>query len=170
MTNPLTRAGQGMLPSDCRNLSVIRSMASKSVRSATVGYIVSTWPRLSQTFVLNEIVALERLGVPLRIFSAKDPGGEPVHAEVAKVRAEVTYLSLGCRWKRVLWANLWLAHDLPGRYARTLLKALRYCRWGVVGAFSKPSTCRTCCVENPSLICMLTSQQPRRWLPCSLTS
>ena len=110
-------------------------MASKSVRSATVGYIVSTWPRLSQTFVLNEIVALERLGVPLRIFSAKDPGGEPVHAEVAKVRAEVTYLSLGCRWKRVLWANLWLAHDLPGRYARTLLKALRYCRWGVVRRF-----------------------------------
>src|SRR5213592_4897547 len=28
----------------------------------TIGYVVSTWPRLSQTFVLNEILALEHEG------------------------------------------------------------------------------------------------------------
>lgn len=104
-------------------------------KSPTVGYIVSTWPRLSQTFVLSEVIALERMGLPLRIFSAKDPGGEPVHARVSQVRAEVTYLSLGRQWKPVLLANLCLAHDLPGRYCRTLLQALRYCRWGVVRRF-----------------------------------
>ncbi len=26
-------------------------------RRPTIGYVVSTWPRLSQTFVLNEILA-----------------------------------------------------------------------------------------------------------------
>src|SRR2546426_46249 len=59
----------------------------------TIGYVVSTWPRLSQTVVLTEILALERRGLPVRIFSIKDPRGEPVHAKLAKVRAPVAYLS-----------------------------------------------------------------------------
>ena len=56
---------------------------TRSERLPTVGYVVSTWPRLSQTFVLREILAVERLGVPVRIFSAKDPDGEPSHGDVA---------------------------------------------------------------------------------------
>ncbi len=39
----------------------------------TVGYILSAWPRLSETFILNEVVAVERLGCRLRIFSIKNP-------------------------------------------------------------------------------------------------
>jgi glycosyltransferase involved in cell wall biosynthesis len=105
----------------------------------TIGYVVSTWPRLSQTFVLNEVLALERLGLRLRIFSGKDPGDEPVHADVAQVRADVAYLSFRRHWKPSLRANVRLACDLPGRYARTLLAAirfaLRYRRWGVVRRF-----------------------------------
>ena len=54
---------------------------TRSERLPTVGYVVSTWPRLSQTFVLREILAVERLGVPVRIFSAKDPDGEPSHGD-----------------------------------------------------------------------------------------
>src|SRR5215470_18881948 len=73
---------------------------------AKLGYIVSTWPRLSQTFVLSEVLALERQKVPLRIFSAKDPGGEPIHADVGQVRAEVIYLSLKRHRRAALLANL----------------------------------------------------------------
>ena len=40
-----------------------------SERPPSVGYVVSTWPPLSQTFVLREILAVERLGVSVRIFS-----------------------------------------------------------------------------------------------------
>ena len=105
------------------------------VKSApTVGYVVSTWPRLSQTFVLTEVVALERTGVPLRIFSVKDPGGEPVHAKVAQVRASVTYLSFR-RWKRIALANLQFAAHRPVRYARMLMQALAYGRKGVLRHF-----------------------------------
>ena len=50
---------------------------SKAEGTTTAGYIVTTWPRLSQTFVLNEILTLEERGQHLRIFSLKDPGGEP---------------------------------------------------------------------------------------------
>lgn len=59
----------------------------------TIGIIVSTWPRLSQTFVLREILGLERLGLRLRIFSVKVPTDEPVNGEVSQVRAPVTYLA-----------------------------------------------------------------------------
>lgn len=110
-------------------------MEAQSHRNPTIGYIVSTWPRLSQTFVLTEVLALERRGLSLRIFSLKDPSGEPIHAKLAKVRAEVTYLSLRRHWKRIVRANLHLARELPGRYVQALLHALRYCRIGVVRRF-----------------------------------
>src|SRR5919201_4406354 len=104
-------------------------------RPPTVGYVVSTWPRLSQTFVLREILAVERLGVPVRIFSTKDPDGEPIHGDVAQVRAEVTYLTLRGHWKPALRANLRLVRAAPVPYARTLRAALRYRRWDVLRRF-----------------------------------
>lgn len=106
-----------------------------SDRKVTIGYIVSTWPRLSQTFVLNEILALERLGVPLRIFSVKDPGGEPVHGAVKQVRARVSYLSLGRHWRSVIPANYQLGRRQPRLYFRCLARAAGYFRWGVLKRF-----------------------------------
>ena len=37
----------------------------------SVGYIVRSYPRLSQTFILGEIRALERLGVPIQFDFAR---------------------------------------------------------------------------------------------------
>lgn len=110
-------------------------MSPQSEQNPTFGYIVSTWPRLSQTFVLSEILALERRGVSLRIFSAKDPGGEPIHADVGHVRAEVVYLSLERHWKSAFCANLRLVRKLPRTYCRTLVGAIRHHRWGVIRRF-----------------------------------
>src|SRR2546427_8551897 len=110
-------------------------MQADSTQSPTVGYIVSAWPRLSETFILNEVLAVERSGGSLRIFSIKDPDGEPVHARVAQVRAPVTCLSLRRHWKSALQANLRLLCRQPGRYCRALLQALRYRRRGVLQCF-----------------------------------
>lgn len=63
--------------------------------------IVSTWPSLSQTFVLNEVLALERRGLQLRIFSLKDPKDGPVHADARQVRAKIRYPALHRRWRSV---------------------------------------------------------------------
>src|SRR5260370_8295647 len=41
--------------------------------SLTIGVIVSTWPRLSQTFVLREILGLDRLASRLRSSPLKLP-------------------------------------------------------------------------------------------------
>ena len=47
----------------------------------SVGYIVRSYPRLSQTFILDELRALERLGVPIHIFAMTDPREEVTQAE-----------------------------------------------------------------------------------------
>ena len=57
-----------------------------------VGYVLKRFPRLSETFVLNEILALERQGIEVEIFSLLKPPAEPRHALVSELRAPVTYL------------------------------------------------------------------------------
>ena len=73
----------------------------------SVGYIVRSYPRLSQTFILDEIRALERLGVPIHIFAMTDPREEVTQAEVAEVRAPVQYLDrLGRTWASAISTHL----------------------------------------------------------------
>jgi glycosyltransferase involved in cell wall biosynthesis len=108
---------------------------AETPQGPTIGYLVSTWPRLSATFVLNEVIAVERSGVSVRIFSVKDPDGEPVHPAVAQVAARVCYLSLPRHWKAAAHANLRVLCRHPGRYARTLLYVLRRRRPGILRSF-----------------------------------
>ena len=128
MTQPSTQTEEGTRP-----LAWLSSwppeftIASKA--RLTVAYIVSTWPSLSQTFVLNEVLALERRGLQLRVFSIKNPKGEPVHADARRVRAKVYYLALLRRWKPMLQGNLRTLWRHPGAYSRTLLRALLRPRW-----------------------------------------
>ena len=57
-----------------------------------VGYVLKMFPRLSETFVLNEILELERRGVELTIFSLKKPDEGRFHPQIARLRAPVIYL------------------------------------------------------------------------------
>jgi len=99
-------------------------MNQPSEANFAIGYVLSAWPRLSETFILNEIIAMERAGMALRIFSIKDPKQEPVHAKVAQVRARVTYLSLRPNWKPTLAGNFRTFLRRPGRYSRTMCRAM----------------------------------------------
>lgn len=95
-----------------------------SRRFGTVAYVVKAWPRLSETFILNEILSLERLGVPIRIFSVRDPDPGPVHNLVSLARARVTHLSLTTHWKAALFGNARTLWRQPRRYLATLLAAV----------------------------------------------
>ena len=86
----------------------------------TVAYVVKAWPRLSETFIVNEIISLEQRGVRIRIFSIKDPDPGPAHSKIAQVRAKVTYLGIRSHWKQALLANLRSLCRRPGRYLRVL--------------------------------------------------
>lgn len=57
-----------------------------------VGYVLKRFPRLAETFILNEILELERQGVQVEIFSLLRPPPEERHALLGSLRAPVTYL------------------------------------------------------------------------------
>jgi colanic acid/amylovoran biosynthesis glycosyltransferase len=103
---------------------------------APVAYILKMYPRFSETFILNELLELERQGVTLRIFSLREPDDGIFHGEVALVRGDVTYI----QWRRVLTvarAHARVFRRSPARYARTLLLALRRRRVTSVKYFVK---------------------------------
>jgi glycosyltransferase involved in cell wall biosynthesis len=101
----------------------LKNLATRSDQQRPIAYLVKGWPRLSETFILNEVIALERRGMPLRIFSVKDPNNEPVHNKVAGVHASVTYISLARHWKEALLSNIRLLWRRPASYLRTFLYA-----------------------------------------------
>ncbi len=104
---------------------VLEDHINKLAKNGSIAYVINAWPRLSETFVLNEVVALERYGVRLRIFSTKPPYVEPIQANVAAVRAPVKYLDLWRHWKPALIANLRTFRRRPGPYSRTFAAASR---------------------------------------------
>jgi glycosyltransferase involved in cell wall biosynthesis len=57
-----------------------------------IAYLVKTFPKLSETFILNEILELERQGLELHIFSLRQPSEAKVHPGVSQVKAPVTYV------------------------------------------------------------------------------
>ena len=53
-----------------------------------VAYLVRSWPRLTQTFVLDEVLAMERLGLRVRIFALARPDGEEQRRQVDVMLAQ----------------------------------------------------------------------------------
>ena len=70
--------------------------------SRPVCYVLKRFPRLSETFILNEIRALERLGTDLTIVSLLPREDGRHHSTVAEVRAPIRYLPNE-------WPGLWRA-------------------------------------------------------------
>jgi glycosyltransferase involved in cell wall biosynthesis len=105
------------------------------------------FPRLSETFILNEILELEKQGVPLQIFSLKRPADSVSHSQAKLVRSPISYIP-----EKI--------HLAPGRVARGIAHvALKYHRncWhlfhNLMRRFRKdrdPSSfrsfCQACCV------------------------
>ncbi|MFV2031915.1 MAG: glycosyltransferase family 4 protein [Gammaproteobacteria bacterium] len=94
----------------------------------TVAIILKGYPRLSETFIAQEIRALEQRGFKLCLFSLRhptDPASHPVHAEI---EAQVVYLPEYIRddIPRVL-RGWWHARRLPGyrQARRTFIRDLR---------------------------------------------
>lgn len=95
--------------------------------SERVIYVVRSWPRLSQTFVVNEVLALERRGVDIAIYSLVRSHEDVVQPGVHEVRAPVHFLDdesdrAVVRRMRVHRAAL---AARPVRYLQLLLYCLR---------------------------------------------
>ncbi|MEA5447246.1 glycosyltransferase family 4 protein [Leptolyngbya sp. CCNP1308] len=57
-----------------------------------IAYIVKRYPRYSETFIVNEILAHEAAGTEIQIFALRPPADTHFQDKIARVRAPVTYL------------------------------------------------------------------------------
>lgn len=115
-----------------------------------IAYIMNGFPRLSETFIANEIYLLERMGLKLRLFSVKREDEPKVHPVVGAIKAPLRYLprtgSLSgtglLRWLRsnlpvFFAAQCAVARRHPLRYLATATAAAAMC-WRYRAAPGKP--------------------------------
>ncbi|MCA9214036.1 MAG: glycosyltransferase family 4 protein [Planctomycetales bacterium] len=57
-----------------------------------VGYCLKVFPRFSQTFVLNELLAHQSAGAPVEIFSIRRPNDARYHRRLSDLHSDVSYL------------------------------------------------------------------------------
>jgi glycosyltransferase involved in cell wall biosynthesis len=90
-----------------------------------IGYLLRSYPRLSQTFILNEILALEKIGVSIQIFALTNPHEKIVQMQVNEVQAPVHYLEEATQPRplgNVLKENI----EVARRYLKGFIRSLFY--------------------------------------------
>lgn len=92
-----------------------------------LGYILKGYPRISETFISNEILLLERMGFKLRLFPMRLPRENFSHDSVKKIQAQVDYLptELFLDFSRLITPNIFLAVKQSSAYLRTLRYAAK---------------------------------------------
>lgn len=83
-----------------------------SADNSRIGYVVKVYPRYSETFIVNEILAHERAGLRLDIFSLRAPSDGLFHESLSRVQARVTYLPDESLKLIAFWESLGKAADL----------------------------------------------------------
>lgn len=97
------------------------------LKKPVLGMILKGYPRISETFISNEILLLERLGFHIHLFSMRHPRESFSHQSIKKIKAPVDYMpeTLLAPLPRFLYHNFLLAIKMPARYARACKTALR---------------------------------------------
>jgi len=146
--------------------------------SATVAIILKGYPRLSETFIAQEIRALEMRGMRLCLFSLRHPTDPAIHPVHAEIEAPVNYLPEYVRddIPRVIKA-WWKVRKLPGyRQAKrmfvrdfrrdfTVNRLRRFAQALVLAHDTPASVCHYYAhfMHTPSSVCLyasLISQRP----------
>jgi len=81
-----------------------------------VAYVLMGYPRLSETFITQEIHLLETLGARLRLFAVKHGDTGQMHDNVSRIRAPLTYLPPVTSLSGTGLLP-WLARNLPRYWA-----------------------------------------------------
>ncbi len=99
----------------------------KASGQPSLGMILKGYPRISETFISNEILLLEKIGFPIHLFSMRQPRESFTHQSVTQIQAGVDYLpeTLLRPLPRFLVHNCLLAAQRPVAYARALKIALQ---------------------------------------------
>ncbi len=89
-----------------------------------VAILVKRFPRLSESFILNELIELRRQGLDQVVYAVMDPGEGLITESAARLRREVVYLydtrhRLGS-WRRLLAGAFRQAATHPAKVLRVL--------------------------------------------------
>jgi glycosyltransferase involved in cell wall biosynthesis len=89
-----------------------------------VGYVLRKFPVLSETFVLNEILALEERGIPVHIFALAPPRDPRFHEGVSRLKAEISYVPGLQDWRALIRHARRQAQRSPVRFRKELRRVL----------------------------------------------
>ncbi|MDO4231736.1 MAG: glycosyltransferase family 4 protein [Lautropia sp.] len=88
---------------------------SVSESAPSVGYVLKRYPRFSETFVVNEILALEATGVSVEIFALGPVEETHFQEAISRVRAPVRRIRHQFHDRELFWQLLQESHQaLPG--------------------------------------------------------
>ncbi|MCU0905899.1 MAG: glycosyltransferase family 4 protein [Rhodobacteraceae bacterium] len=86
-----------------------------------IGYVLKRYPRFSETFVVNEILAHEAAGQDIDIFALRPVQETHFQDAISRVRAPVTHVPDRHRTPDTLWSELVRAEaTIPGAAARAM--------------------------------------------------
>jgi glycosyltransferase involved in cell wall biosynthesis len=102
-------------------------------QGAALGMLVKIWPKLSETFILEEALGLERQGTNLNLYALAPPSDEISHPAVARVQAPLACVP-ALAWPQagaLLGAHLRRLAARPAGWLRAAARAARRGRAGL---------------------------------------
>jgi glycosyltransferase involved in cell wall biosynthesis len=106
---------------------VVADAGPPGLSTVPLAMLVKRFPRLSETFILNEILHLQKLGLPLRLHAVMDPRERQAHPEAEALRPAVRYLRSGDSpgaWLAIFPSAVVAAFRHPDGTARAIRFAL----------------------------------------------
>ena len=82
-----------------------------------IGYVLKMFPRLSETFILNELLGQQRLGCELTVLSRYRPSEPVPHAALKWLQADVHYMD------ELLQERFWEPFEIHRRLSKRRPKA-----------------------------------------------
>ncbi len=116
-----------------------------------VVFLLKGYPRLSETFIAQEIKALEQGGLPLEIWALRRPTDTRTHPIHAEIKAQVGYLPE-------------YLHDAPARVLRCLFKSMLrpgFVRAALALLRDLPRDLSRSRIRRFGQACVLASEMPR---------
>ena len=108
--------------------------SNRTLSSPPLGLLVKVFPKITETFILEEVLGLEKLGVLLRLYTLAEPTDSLTHGAVARVAAPLVQVPHSPRGHASSFAarHLRLLVASPLRYLRALGNAAGRGRKGLL--------------------------------------
>jgi glycosyltransferase involved in cell wall biosynthesis len=86
-------------------------------------YILNVFPKISEAFILNEILEIQRKGIAVEVFAFSKANEDKVHSSVQKIRH--VYYFPRRNFCRLIYAHFYWFFQKPHSYAKALVFALK---------------------------------------------